>query len=200
MTATPYDNGPGTAATPDTGFSNLFKTNQYYRYLDWGDDNATADLSGNVCSRANDVLECKTCVETKGYYLFADKTKITNDKTAVFKGDWLNAYPPKYVVARTVLKDIVSINTNLPTNLDGIRFGLTVFNPANGGAIGGSLGANDGAKLVVELGPDCNTAFPVDALKYIPWRKKLVAALNDKLQVSFSGSSPLGAVHLRRFQ
>jgi hypothetical protein len=43
--------------------------------------------------------------------------------------DFLNAFPPKFVIARKVVKDLAKYDSKTPSPVDNIRLGLTVFKP-----------------------------------------------------------------------
>jgi type IV pilus assembly protein PilY1 len=148
---------------------------------------------------ADNLAECQTCLATKGYYLFyvnyMDSGLVSRNTgvQAVFRGDFLNAFPPKYVAARKVVKDLVRLDPTSPLPTDNIRFGLTRFNPNAGSATGtaSSMRANDGGVLVVPLGPNCQQSFPITDVAYGAVRQTIVDAVNDPAHIAFAGNTPL---------
>ena len=142
--------------------TDLFKGTSYY-ILDWGwARNANTVQApfvyatpGASCSAAGlapgspEYSACSSCLDGAatalnpnvggGYYLHP-----TNPQIAVFRGSWLNFFPPKYVAARRILREQLSAMDNAPaatsrqavailaTDLDqaaGTRFGC--FGPVN---------------------------------------------------------------------
>jgi type IV pilus assembly protein PilY1 len=167
------------------------------------------DYLGNVV-QANDLAECQACLNSAGFYLMRPRyqtsaTGFTNATAqVVFKGDFLNAFPPKFVAARKVVKDIVKIDAMAGAPTDSVRFGLTTFVTSNSGGFATALrtsGGNlrDGGQLIVPLGPDCDAAFPTTvppSPAVVQARQALVDAVNaidatwDPL-IDFAGSTPL---------
>ena len=81
------------------------------------DDNCSAATgSGTTLPyNATDLADCKACVRTKGYWLNYKTTiasgVVVNDQTAaagVFKGNWLNFYPPKWGMLRLAYKRLMN--------------------------------------------------------------------------------------------
>src|SRR5574342_875476 len=153
-TSVPYDNGYTTNLLTDSppwglgtcsGNGCLFLGTSYYRYQAWTVNSATQYTSANACSGAlpsvpssgSGVTDCQNCLDSKGYYVWY-VGGFGGGPRAAFKGDFLNGYPPKYVVARKVIKDLISIDDARPSPLDNMRFGLTIFNPNAGSGTCGS--------------------------------------------------------------
>ena len=200
-TTVPYDNGYTTNLLTDnppwglgtcSGNSCLFLGTSYYRYQDWTANSATARTSADACMGAvPSVATCQTCLDSKGYYVWnAGGWGATTQ--AAFKGDFLNGYPPKYVAARKVIKDLISIDDAYPSPLDNMRFGLTIFNPNSSlcSATGNSLANCDGGQLVVPLGPNCD-AYPMTNAAQQGPRQAIIDAINDVTKVPFAGYTPL---------
>ena len=62
-----------------------------------------------------------------------------------YTGNLLNFYPPKFVVTRKVMSDLITYNANQYTNGNGVRFGVFSFN-----------GSSSGAQTDVKIFPPCN--------------------------------------------
>jgi len=163
------------------------------------------DYLGNIV-QANDLAECRACLDSAGFYIMNPRyqTSATNWANAgnqvVFAGWFLNAFPPKYVAARKVVKDLVRLDATPRPTTDAVRFGLTVFNGSGTSGYSSSLRAADGGKLVVPLGPNCDQAFPVTRTAFATARQVLIDAVNSTktatdwstgLHVVFSGTTPL---------
>ena len=125
----PCSSGDPNCWNGDVGFPDLFKQDKFYRNGEWNDSTATAYTNAlgssttgtGACDYANNRWECRACVQAKGYWV--DRT---NRNRAVFSGKFLNFYPPKFVVARTVVKNVI-------WNIKEVRMGLTRFNGSTGG-------------------------------------------------------------------
>lgn len=211
MTDTPYDNGSAsTFITDDPPWglnrctapnSCLFRPTSYYRYRGWTTNSATeyaagSSNSGQICYQAGNPTECQTCLDTAGYYLFRT-TGGTNRQA--FKGSFLNGYPPKFVVARKVVKDLMAIDPATPDPTASVRFGLTVFTNGGNGSRTNGLQAEDGGILVVPLGPNCDNAIsgfqaanPAVSAAYQATRQAIVNAINTSTLIDFNGMTPLG--------
>ncbi|BDG04277.1 pilus assembly protein [Anaeromyxobacter oryzae] len=217
-TTPPYDNGTANTFVVDSppwslakcstsGNSCLFAPARYYRAAydtsglvsssQWSDDSATSyssgTSSGKICDGAPG--NCQTCLDTSGYYVFRD----IFGRHVYFRGSFLNRNPPKYVVARKVVKDLVAIDLSNPDTTTSVRFGLTVFTPGSYSGTKNGLDANDGGTLVVPLGPNCDQAVvgfqPANAAAqeaYRVARQAIVDAVNNTSKVSFSSWTPLG--------
>ncbi len=203
QTSIPYDNGYTTTVggsplvdDPPWGLARctaankcLFKGTSYYRRGTssipdgWTTDGATEYTLASACSGTTNAAECQTCLDTKGYYLFR-----SGGNNAAFKGTFLNAYPPKFVVARKVVKDLVAMDDSRSSPLDSVRFGLTIFNPnaLSYSSVGSSLNANDGGQLVVPLGPRC--MYPVYGSDMLEPRQAILTAVNNPTLVPFKTS------------
>lgn len=167
----------------DDGFPNLFQENRFYRYRGWNEKNATSYTAEDACrsvgtgpghdgSVTNRRQRCVWCVKNKGYYLDTDGSWSNDwraDDHQVFSGKFLNFYPPKYVVARTVLKRVI-------WNLRYVRFGLTVFD------------YNTGGKLVQGMNPPCDKALnPEDS----SWTNNRKARISDINGLTFGSWTPI---------
>jgi type IV pilus assembly protein PilY1 len=198
----PYDNGYTTSLLTDnppwgtgrcSGSTCLFVATSYYRYRsmswDWTVSSATPRTSADACNGAvPNVGACQTCLDSQGYYVW----NSGGGSQAAFKGDFLNGYPPKFIAARKVIKDIISIDDAHPSPLDDVRFGLTIFNPNSSACsgIGSSLANCDGGQLVVPLGPNCDAYPMTNALEQAP-RQAVIDAINNTTLVPFSSYTPL---------
>ena len=116
---------------------------------------------------------CTDCLSSSGYYLYLDSS---GGRRAAFSGSFLNAYPPKFIVARKVLKDILAIDPASPSSTDNVRFGLTRFQS------GGGL-------LVKPVLPTCGDSIgPTATTKFVAARQDLLAALDG---ITFTSTTPL---------
>ncbi len=167
----------------------------------WNTSTATEYASGSavgqICGKSTstssdnptDATECQACLESQGFYLFKDSSGY---QRSLLKGDFLNGYPPKHVIARKVVKNMVAIDPNSPSPLDTVRFGLTTFvSPASHSGLSTSLSSDDGGVLQVPLGPDCATAYPPLLSNFLPARQAILSVINDPTKVAFNANTPL---------
>ncbi len=87
-----------------------------------------------------------------------------------FSGNFLNFQPPKFIVLRKVLKDVLM-------DVKRVRLGLTTFNT---GGTGGTL--------VWKLNPSCNQVFPPSQSSFDSNRSSLLGQIKA---VNFNTSTPL---------
>ncbi len=87
-----------------------------------------------------------------------------------FSGNFLNFNPPKFVVARKVLKDVLQAVRR-------VRLGLTIFDSPDGGS------------LLEGLNPACNQVSSPSS--FDSNRGAILNAVNNKNLVGFSGGTPL---------
>jgi type IV pilus assembly protein PilY1 len=136
-------------------------------------------FTGPSCGKTDDCVAANagTCIED-GTPTPVERTSGTNDGTAHckfphvwFSGNFLNFHPPKFIVARKVLKDVLQ-------TVRRVRLGLTVFSSSN-----------DGGTLLDPVNPPCNlTGSPAS---YDANRTAIMSAINSKLKVTFSSTTPL---------
>ncbi len=144
----------------------------------------------DIARNANAAAECQSCLDTAGFYQF--RSQGTGSWQTVFKGDFLDGYPPKFVAARKVVKDLAFMDPANPSQLDSVRLGLTIFTSGSSSGTSSSLRSGDGGVLVVPIGPNCTQAFPYSAPAYAVARQVIVNAVNNTGQVSFGTYTPLG--------
>ncbi|ABS24885.1 hypothetical protein [Anaeromyxobacter sp. Fw109-5] len=112
-------------------------------------DNFCSSLYGNNANQGlllkKDI--CASCLRKRGFLLDGREFKTTVDgvpdqsyPSIFFTGNWLNFYPPKFLIARKVLKDFVMDKLN-------VRMGLAHF---------GDVGADHTSNQWVELKPACD--------------------------------------------
>ncbi len=225
------DSPPWTAPNC-TGNGCLFLPTGYYRYDSWTETSATqltpypcSVLSSGIPLRVNGVditsSDCTTCLASKGFY-FLHEIRYLNASNAVvtvnfdqngspdlrFAGTWLNANPPKFVMARRAVKKLLEIpDAANPTPRDLIRYGLSTFANTNaaGALVDNSNGQTnhmrlasestvDGARLVVPLGPNCDQANPAspNVAKVAEARNAIIAAVNrTSSPIRFANNTPL---------
>lgn len=156
----------------DAAFSQYFATASYYKYMEWtssspGGTTSSATACAAMSNTANSggpgltqQQRCAQCLDEAGYYLdptaSGSRTDVQNGRY-LFKGNWLNLDPPKFLVARKILTDFVSQQT-------ATRVGVVTYDPQNISALGISgsgLQAHDGGQFVNfnnGMTPSCNQA------------------------------------------
>lgn len=163
---------------PNTG--NFFRSDWIFQEWDWSDTDPFPEMVGGVeatqatfCGQygAAKAASCNACLTQKGFFL--------DDAMwgPVFTGNWLNMYPPKFLVARKVIKDVIK-------DAKTIRMGLAVF--ATSGGDGASLQSVDGATT---MAPDCPDVYPANTGKFDQQRQQMLKGLNE--QVRWWTATPL---------
>jgi type IV pilus assembly protein PilY1 len=222
----PYDNGTtntfvvdappwGLSTCSTNGDTCLFAPDRYYkatypsstggtvdgRDRGWTSSSAPSFATGNsntqhICYGAPS--NCQTCLDTKGYYIWVASSGWPR-RHLYFKGSFLNRNPPKFVTARKVVKDLLAIDATLPDESASVRFGLAVFTSGDYSSRQNGLDAEDGAQLVVPLGPNCDNSASgfqnsntTVATAYKAARQAIVNAINDPTKVNFNSWTPLG--------
>ena len=166
-----YSNG---TAFPvyDPAFPSYFAPGSYYRYMEWtsaapGGTTSSATACSAMSAAANSGgpgltrrERCAQCLDEAGYYLDPTASGSQNDVQSgryVFKGNWLNFNPPKFLVARKILTDFVAQQNTT-------RVGVVIYDPLNTSALGiaaTGLQAHDGGQFVNfnnGMTPNCNQA------------------------------------------
>ena len=103
---------------------------------------------------------CQQCIDEVGYYIApAATTTDNNTGNIVFSGNWLNFYPPKFLIARKALTDFISRQSTTATP---VRLGVVTYDPQNlssvdvPGTATGFTGRHDGGAFVSSgMIPDC---------------------------------------------
>jgi type IV pilus assembly protein PilY1 len=127
---------PGTGLGSDNGFPNLFHDDKFYGYMFWGDSSSPgwqwatkeAACQSQVPTwngaRAADYNRCLQCLDTEGYYKLPEAEAVNNgdltNPNFILWGRFLNFNPPKYVTARSVLKQVIK-------DLRRVRAGYSIF-------------------------------------------------------------------------
>ena len=104
---------------------------------------------------------CQQCLDEAGYYIKPGASATDSASgNIVFKGNWLNFYPPKFIVARKVLTDFIASQSSTATP---VRIGVTTYDSSNCSYTSvpsvstGFTGRHDGGHLVsAGMIPDCN--------------------------------------------
>ncbi|HEX8823819.1 MAG TPA: hypothetical protein VF794_28120 [Archangium sp.] len=156
------------------------------RSMDGGTDTHMACYRGLGYSSWSDprIAVCKACLASKGWYRGPLATNPSYKwhepkppagapagwdnarfRTWVLSGRVLNVRPPKFVVARKVLKDVINNTTD-------VRMGVATFGP--------DKGWYDPPVLVEPLRPSCDKSFPTIDLDALD-RPKLMKAVNKTL-------------------
>ena len=170
----------------DKGESNentLFRSERYYQYRAhssgqsswWNETRAEsstlADLPG--CDSA-----CETDCQTKGYCF---PTSSGYESYIYFKGKFLNFYPPKYVITRKIMKDLINIEER-------VRMGLMVFDFDDGGQVKQIPPAGEPLAPSCEQ-QDCARCVDVTAGNWVNARQSLISEINN--QLTFMNWTPL---------
>ncbi|HTO99140.1 MAG TPA: hypothetical protein VMK66_18945, partial [Myxococcales bacterium] len=105
---------------------------------------------------------CQQCLDEVGYYIApAASSTDNNSGNILFKGNWLDFYPPKFLIARKALTDFITAQK--PPNPAPLRVGVVTYDPLNVGdtdipdvSVGFSGGRNDGGNFLSGgMIPDC---------------------------------------------
>ena len=128
---------------------------------------------------------CQQCIDEVGYYIAPGAgVNESNSNNVVFKGNWLNFFPPKYLVARKVLTDFITRQSTTPTP---VRIGVVTYDPQNVNSINvpgtgtGFSGRNDGGAFVSSgMIPDCSV---------VTWTGSTTATQQTNLITSVRGIS-----------
>jgi len=181
----PY-NKATTYAAPDPAFPNYFASASNYKYMEWtsaaagGAANGTLAAPGASCNGMSTTAgsggsggsgatawsmtqrqRCQQCLDEAGYYLKPSTSGSQNDVqngSYVFKGNWLNFNPPKFLIARKVLTDFITRQSIAATP---VRIGVVTYDVNNVSAldypsVNTGLRANDGGAFVSSgMVPDC---------------------------------------------
>ncbi|WP_242342607.1 pilus assembly protein [Anaeromyxobacter terrae] len=111
-------------------------------------DNFCSGLYGNADQGAlTKTSICASCLRTRGFFLdgrqfraAVDGGPVVSYPSIYFTGNWLNFYPPKIVMARKILKDVVMSKVN-------VRMGIAHF---------GDTGADHTSGQWQPLAPTCD--------------------------------------------
>lgn len=125
---------------------------------------------------------CNTCLAQRGFFLdgYAYRQSQEGRSDVLYPsiwltGNYLNFYPPKFLVARKALKDLVMNNLH-------IRTGIATFGS------GGGASCSTAAAQVQGLNPACNNTYDSNANLWSN-RTQFMSAING---VNFTTGSPLG--------
>jgi type IV pilus assembly protein PilY1 len=138
---------------------------------------ATTTLGGQAVNTLSDL--CKTCLNTRGFFFdgYAYRQGQEGVSNVLYAsiwltGNYLNFYPPKHVVARKALKDLLMNNLR-------IRAGVAEFGGGN---------CRSAAVMVKALNPACNNVYDSPSNLYSN-RAAFMTAING---ITFDGGTPLG--------
>ena len=103
---------------------------------------------------------CQQCLNEVGYYIAPAATVNDNDSgNILFTGNWLNFYPPKFLIARKAVTDFIKRQS---TSATPVRVGVVSYDPQNLGSIDvpatsvGFVGRHDGGAFISSgMIPDC---------------------------------------------
>ncbi len=118
---------------------------------------------------------CIKCLDERGFYKKPGFTYSSSNRDKfVFSGKMLNFNPPKYVILKKVMRDVIA-------DLKRMRVGYSIFdgNP--------KLSSGDGAKLLKKQAPQCSViADDPDAFDDVR-----ADYINGLLNLSFDSNTPL---------
>jgi type IV pilus assembly protein PilY1 len=161
----------------DPSFTSYFVAANYYKYMEWTSSSpggstsaatACSGMSNGAGSGGSGTFagvpwsmtrrqRCAQCLDEAGYYVDPGTGGSQNDVQNgryVFKGNYLNFWPPKFLVARKILTDFVTQN-------NATRVGVVSYDPQNVQAMGitGAMQPHDGGLFVSNgIAPGCNQA------------------------------------------
>jgi len=103
---------------------------------------------------------CQQCLDEVGYYIAPAATANEGDTGNIeFKGNFLNFFPPKFLIARKAVTDFIKRQSTTATP---VRVGVTTYNPNNTNfrdnpAVGTGLHTRDDGGALISSGmvPDC---------------------------------------------
>jgi type IV pilus assembly protein PilY1 len=122
---------------------------------------------GGVKFQITQQQRCQQCLDEAGYYIASGSSSTDNNSgNIVFSGNWLNYYPPKFLIARKTLTDFIAKQPSLDKSQQ-VRIGIVTYDPTNASytsvpsASPGGLQAGDGGKFVSNgMTPACgNTSW-----------------------------------------
>jgi len=144
--------GPGTVNGTPNASCNLLSSN-----ADTGGKGGTGVNAWTMTQRQR----CQQCIDEVGYYIAPGASATDNNSgNLIFKGNWLNFYPPKWLIARKVLTDFISRQSSTPTP---VRIGVATYDTQNVSSLNvpatstGFNGRHDGGTLISSgMVPDCS--------------------------------------------
>jgi type IV pilus assembly protein PilY1 len=139
---------------------------------------------------------CQMCLDEAGYFIGPNATDNDSRLTAptgniVFKGNWLNFFPPKFIVARKALTDVIAKQVPSATNLvpTPMRIGVSTYDNQNVNdlnvALGSKMRADDGGALISGMVPSCSSSS---------WAQADATALINSVNAISFGSNDAGAI------
>jgi type IV pilus assembly protein PilY1 len=161
----------GAGTTKETSCKACMTGAASYGY--WFDGTYTGFFSAPSCGTTDDCAKhgYGTCVKNNVEYSGAnDGTAVCKIPNVWFAGNFLNFYPPKFLMARKVLKDVLM-------SVRKVRLGLTIFD------------APDGGELLKAINPGCNMIGTPS--QFDSNRTALKNHINTESSVSFSNGTPL---------
>jgi type IV pilus assembly protein PilY1 len=138
--------------------------------------------AGTVKTQGGTALEaiCNTCLTQRGFFFdgYAYRQGQEGLPNVLYPsiwltGNYLNFFPPKFIVARKALKDLLMNNLT-------IRSGIATFG-------GGGASCGTGAAEIQKLNPACNNVYDTKANLWSN-RSSFMTAIN---KVGFNTGSPL---------
>jgi type IV pilus assembly protein PilY1 len=122
----------------------------------------------NITYQLSERQRCHQCLDEAGYYIGPNAINVDSRLNygvlgnIVFKGNWLNFYPPKFMIARRAVATVVT--QQLPVaggNVKPIRIAVVTYDPQslNATGIGSPFNADDGGQfLTAGMVPNCNAS------------------------------------------
>ncbi len=143
----------------------------------WFDGSYASWAGAPSCANTNDckVRNWGTCVKDA---TGREWNSASNDNSAHCRipnvwmsGNFLNFYPPKFIIARKVVKDILA-------GVKLFRLGVAAFD-----------GVGNGAKIIDDLNPPCNQFG--GRSNFYNNRNSVVTNINSKTKLDFAGTAPI---------
>ena len=136
----------------------------------------------NACSSIKDInaadqTTCRSCLDTRGYY-------IHNSSTRRVKGNFLNFYAPRDSGAVKVMADVIR-------DLREVRFGVLGFQTRAAKTCWGTKAGTSTQCLCLQqpMGPTCDKSYPLDSSSVENNRNSV---LNDLTNVNTNNNNGLG--------
>ena len=120
---------------------------------------------------------CNACLRTRGWYYDGFLLDTTEDGVTYrypslwYTGNYLNFFPPKFLAARKVVKDVIAVQSS-------VRMALARFDAAG----------TTGASVFQDFNPPCSMG---DTSSFDNNRGSYVSALNSSNNLTFEGGAPL---------
>ena len=148
----------------------------------WSNGSYTASRDA-ACSAVTssvpaDVLTCKACLDTSGYYVQDGTTRIAS-------GNYLKFYSPKEIGAILVLSQLIF-------DVREVRLGIMTFSDWGGSCLAPGYGGGP-ICLWKPLSPNCNQLYPLNTSSVESARNSILNSLASDSN-NFNASTPLATI------